>query len=169
MRSLLRRFVAIAAAMSVGGAVCAGASDSPIIAPDFAMPLKAPYRLTSNFGFRLDPITGKRKEHPGVDWASRYGSTVFAAGAGRVITAEERAGFGLLVEIDHGGGWLTRYAHLSEAFVGAGSQLRDGDTLGAVGAAGENTGGHLHFEIWKDGVAINPGTLLPEAKGRYRD
>lgn len=94
--------------------------------------------------------------HGGLDVAAAVGTPVFAARAGRVVTAAQTGGFGLLVELDHGDGWRSRYGHLSAVSVQTGQQLQVGAVLGSVGQTGNATGPHLHFEIRHEEVPLDP-------------
>ncbi len=115
---------------------------------------------TSGFGWRTDPITGERRIHKGVDFRAKYGDSVFAAGSGKVIFAGVSGGYGNLIQIKHPNGYITMYGHLSKIFVKAGHKVRRGELIGRVGATGRVTGPHLHFEIRKNGVAIDPMLLI---------
>jgi murein DD-endopeptidase MepM/ murein hydrolase activator NlpD len=117
-------------------------------------------RLTSNFGLRTDPIDGSQRFHVGVDLAGREGTPILAAAAGVVKRAGERGGYGNAVEIDHGGGVTTLYAHASELNVVPGEKVEPGQELGTVGATGRATGAHLHFEVRHDGRPVDPTRAL---------
>jgi hypothetical protein len=114
------------------------------------------YRLTSGFSYRVDPFTGRGAFHSGLDLAAGYGTTIMASAPGRVVVAEPRGPYGNMVEIDHGNGIRTRYAHLQAILV------REGDTVGfrqkiaLMGSTGRSTGPHLHYEIWFRDVARDP-------------
>lgn len=115
--------------------------------------------ISSGFSHnRLHPLLGLRRPHTGVDISADYGSPVIAAGAGRVTFAGSRggSGYGRLVEIDHGDGYESRYAHLGRISVRVGARVRRGDTLGEVGVSGTATGPNLHYEVLVDGRAVNP-------------
>lgn len=120
----------------------------------------APGRITSPYGWRQDPINGAVKFHAGTDVAMPVGQDVPAAQAGRVSFAGERSGYGLTVEIDHGNGLTTRYAHLSEADVNVGDAVAEGQTIAKSGATGRVTGPHLHFEVLDQGQAVDPASGL---------
>ena len=122
--------------------------------------------ISSAFGLRADPFTGEGKIHHGVDIAAPAGSPVKAAAPGRVIFSGFVAGYGNMVEIDHGGGWATRYGHNSANLVAAGDKVAVGQQIGLVGQTGRATGDHLHFEVQRDGKAVSPALFLgAEAKG----
>jgi murein DD-endopeptidase MepM/ murein hydrolase activator NlpD len=112
--------------------------------------------VTSDFGFRRDPINRRRRLHRGIDFDADRGTLVHAAAAGRVITARRKGGYGKVVIIDHGNGLETRYAHLSKLLVERGDLVRAGAEIARVGSSGRVTGPHLHFEVWRDGKAIDP-------------
>jgi murein DD-endopeptidase MepM/ murein hydrolase activator NlpD len=117
-------------------------------------------RVTSAFGWRQDPINGALKFHKGTDIAMPEGQDVPAAQAGRVVFAGERSGYGITVEVDHGGGVVTRYAHLSDATVDVGDTVREGQTIAHSGATGRVTGPHLHFEVLDQGEPVDPSSGL---------
>jgi murein DD-endopeptidase MepM/ murein hydrolase activator NlpD len=116
--------------------------------------------ISSPFGTRIDPIHGHQAFHAGVDFVGRAGSPVLAAGAGVVTFAGEKSEYGRTVEITHGQGLLTRYAHHSELKAEVGDIVRRGDVIGLMGRTGRATGYHVHFEVEKDGKAINPAGFL---------
>ena len=116
--------------------------------------------VSSRFGYRRDPINGRRAFHEGVDIANRQGAPVKAAAAGVVTYAGRRAGYGLMVEINHGNGLATRYAHLSGGLVKVGEKVEKGAKIGLVGTSGRSTGPHLHFEILRNGRPLNPRKYL---------
>jgi murein DD-endopeptidase MepM/ murein hydrolase activator NlpD len=118
-------------------------------------------RVSSGFGARPDPFTGERSFHSGLDVAAPTGTPVVAMWTGRVVRTGPRGGYGLTVELDHGEGITTRYAHLSRIDVAVGTVVRRGERLGAVGSTGRSTGPHLHLEVRVGGVARDPRPLLP--------
>lgn len=119
------------------------------------MPL-ARTRLTSQFGYRVHPLSGRYQSHAGVDLAAPMGSPVTATGDGKVDAAGWMGGYGLAVRLDHGGEVETRYAHLSALAVVAGQAVKRGQVLGYVGSTGRSTGPHLHYEVRVSNVAIDP-------------
>lgn len=122
--------------------------------------------ISSPFGLRADPFSGTSKFHQGVDIAAPAGSPVKAAAAGRVIFSGFVANYGNMVEIDHGGGWATRYGHNSANLVAAGDRIAAGQQIASIGQTGRATGDHLHFEVRRDGKAVSPALFLgAEAKG----
>ena len=125
-------------------------------------------RMASGFGWRSDPFTKARKKHNGMDFTSRTGTPIYASGNGKVKRADNSAsGFGNHIEIDHGYGYVTIYAHLSKYNVKKGQKVNRGDLIGFVGNTGRSVGPHLHYEVHKNGRPINPinfyyGNLTPE-------
>ena len=123
---------------------------------DFAPPVYG--RLTSGFGMRVHPLLGFGRMHQGVDLAAPFGSPVAAASAGTVRYAGWHGGHGNYVLVDHGGGLTTGYGHLSRIVVTPGAMVRQGELLGSVGMTGLATGPHLHFEVLRGGVPVDPAT-----------
>jgi murein DD-endopeptidase MepM/ murein hydrolase activator NlpD len=119
--------------------------------------------LTGTFGERMDPFSGEGAFHTGVDISSQYGDSVRVSADGIVIEADERAGYGRLVVVDHGFGVTTYYGHLSSFNVLVGQQLRRGDTIGNVGVSGRSTGPHVHYEVRINGAPVNPMRYLRQA------
>ncbi len=122
-------------------------------------PIDAPYPV-SGFGWRIDPFSGHNAHHEGIDFAAPVGTPILAAAGGIVITSERDAAYGLMVEIDHGKGLITRYGHASRLHVKPGEVVKRGQRIADVGATGRATGPHLHFEVRQDGVAQNPSRFL---------
>lgn len=118
--------------------------------------------LGSPFGHRSDPIIGLRAMHEGIDFNSETGKPVVAAADGVILAAGYQGDFGNMVEIDHGDGLTTRYAHLSRMNVKPGIIVKRGDKVGAVGSTGRSTGSHLHFEVRMLGVPQNPAHFLKQ-------
>jgi murein DD-endopeptidase MepM/ murein hydrolase activator NlpD len=123
-------------------------------------PMSADVEQSSPFGHRLDPFTRGLAMHTGIDFRAEHGSPVRTAGAGRVITAEYSGGYGNMVEIDHGSGVTTRYAHLSHMSVSEGQSVQAGAIIGRVGSTGRSTGPHLHYETRIEGDAVDPQRFL---------
>lgn len=119
--------------------------------------------ITSGFGFRRDPFNGRGAMHAGIDFKGAMGSPIFAAADGRVTFAGRKSGYGNAIEITHGNGMLTRYAHLSRIGVKVGQQVAAGATIGGLGNTGRSTGPHLHFEVRINDRAINPRPFLEAA------
>ncbi len=115
---------------------------------------------TSNFGYRIDPFNGHQTFHEGVDFAAETGTAINAAASGKVIYADYHPAYGKSVEIDHGNGLVTRYAHGSELLVKEDDLVVRGQRIARVGTTGRSTGPHLHFEVRLNGVAQNPGRFL---------
>ncbi len=118
--------------------------------------------LSSKFGPRVDPVTGRRAFHGGVDYAGAAGGEIFAVAAGVVTRSEKQPGYGNLVEISHGQGLHTRYAHNQENLVNVGDVVTKGQSVALIGQTGRSTGPHVHFEVLRDGKAVDP---LPYIKG----
>ena len=116
--------------------------------------------LSSQFGQRVDPLTGKTAWHSGVDFAGRDGSDVIAVASGVVTFAGTRSGYGKLVEISHANGLVTRYGHHKELLVGAGEVVKKGEPIGKMGSSGRSTGPHVHFEVLKNGRAVDPANYV---------
>ncbi len=123
-------------------------------------PLDGELNVTSPFGYRSDPFLGRPALHPGVDLIEAYGADIRCTGAGRVIHAGQMGGYGTMVEIDHGNGLTTRYAHMSEALVQEGQDVRQGALIGRIGSSGRSTGPHLHYEVRVDGDPVDPERFL---------
>jgi murein DD-endopeptidase MepM/ murein hydrolase activator NlpD len=115
---------------------------------------------SSGFGLRTDPFTGRKAYHEGVDIASRMGSVIKAMGGGVVSHAGEKNSYGLTVEINHGNGLVTRYAHASAVMVKVGDRVEKGQPVALVGTSGRSTGPHLHFEVLRNGRAVDPQPFL---------
>ena len=116
--------------------------------------------LVSSFGNREDPLTGRRAFHAGLDFAAEKGTTIRAAAGGMVSVAGFRPDFGWVVEIEHGNGLTTRYAHASRLLVKRGAVVAPGEAIAAVGSTGRSTGAHLHFEVLRNGEATDPRRYL---------
>ena len=112
--------------------------------------------LSSKFGWRIDPFTGRRKFHHGVDLAARRGAKVVAVASGVVTWAGKRGGYGNLVEITHADGYVTRYGHSSRVLVSKGQVVRRGQSIARVGSTGRSTGPHLHYEVLFNGKKVDP-------------
>lgn len=118
----------------------------------------------SPFGHRNDPLMGLRAMHEGIDFNAETGTPVVAAADGVVLNAEYHAEYGNMVDIDHGDGLTSRYAHMSRLNVKAGTLVKRGQEIGAVGSTGRSTGAHLHFEVRMLGVAQNPALFLKQGR-----
>jgi murein DD-endopeptidase MepM/ murein hydrolase activator NlpD len=113
-------------------------------------------RIASGFGYRIHPITKLRKFHWGIDFTAQAGTEIYSTGDGTVTKAKRMMGYGKLVEIDHGYGYKTRYAHMSNYNVRAGQKVKRGELIGFVGSTGLSTAPHLHYEVMKNDTKINP-------------
>lgn len=135
------------------------ASHIPAIPPMNTDP--ATYRMSSPFGYRSDPLLGYTKRHTGMDFACPPGNPIYATGDGVVVLAKyDHSGYGRHVEIDHGFGYVTRYAHMSRLDVEVGQVVRRGDCIGLSGRSGRITGPHLHYEVIYRGNYVNPAWYM---------
>lgn len=121
--------------------------------------------VTSGYGGRSDPIRGGRQFHKGVDFEADVGDPVLAVADGVVSFAGPRAGYGNTVEIDHGNGYVTRYAHNSRLSTRVGDLVRSGQQIARAGSTGRSTGPHVHLEVWENGRAVNPRKFLAQSHG----
>jgi murein DD-endopeptidase MepM/ murein hydrolase activator NlpD len=112
--------------------------------------------MSSAYGYRTDPFTGKRAWHGGVDFAGKEDSDIIAVAAGVVTYSGERYGYGNLVEVNHGGGFTTRYAHCKELKAKVGDIIDKGQVLASMGSTGRSTGPHVHYEVHRNGKTVNP-------------
>ncbi len=119
--------------------------------------------LSSYFGYRADPFTGRRAHHDGVDIAGKLGEPIVAVAAGVVTFSGKRSGYGNMVEVNHGNGFVTRYGHNSENKAVVGETVSKGQTLALMGSTGRSTGPHVHFEVWRGGRVVNPLKYLSAA------
>lgn len=130
--------------------------DPPSIAP-----LKGDVKITSGFGMRMHPIKKIKKQHKGVDFKARLGTPVYATSDGVVVKAKmDKGGYGLHVVIEHDEHFKSLYAQLSKIDVAVGASIKKGDQLGLVGSSGASTAPHLHYEVIKDGVHVDPSEYL---------
>jgi murein DD-endopeptidase MepM/ murein hydrolase activator NlpD len=132
------------------------------------LPLIAPlpeYRITSGYGGRRDPFTGRWSSHNGIDLVQPAGTPIHATGPGTVVLTGWHGGYGWMVEIDHGMGVRTRYAHMQSILAEKGQKIEVGTKIGLVGSSGRSSGPHLHYEILIDGKAVDPTNFL--TAGRY--
>ena len=144
---------AAAAAAAAGGSSGGGSANA---SGSFLWPVASYVYVSSRFGLRVHPITGKTKSHTGIDIASNQGTAVYASDGGTVTLAGWNGGYGNCIMIDHGNGYVTLYGHLSSISVSVGQTVSQGATIGAVGSTGNSTGPHLHFEVLKNGTRIDP-------------
>ena len=159
-----------ALARALGENPAATADAAPAGAPDvqtlpaptgsgmLTLPVAGP--VTSPFGARTSPTTGAQEFHEGIDIGAAQGTPIRAAASGTVTFAGQMSGYGNVVIVQHAAGLQTRYAHQSAMSVTAGQTVAAGDVIGAVGATGEATGPHLHFEVRLNGVAVDPAPYL---------
>jgi murein DD-endopeptidase MepM/ murein hydrolase activator NlpD len=119
----------------------------------------------SGFGFRTDPFSGRAALHTGLDFPAEPGTAIHAAAGGMVVAKEHHPAYGLVLEIDHGNGLVTRYAHCSTVEVAVGDVVRRGQLVARVGNSGRSTGPHLHFEVLVDGVPQDPARFLAGGPG----
>ncbi|KEQ16756.1 M23 family metallopeptidase [Endozoicomonas numazuensis] len=134
-------------------------SDEAFIA---GLPVKKGW-LSSRFGQRTDPFTGKRAWHSGIDMAGKRGSDIIAVAAGVVTWSGDRFGYGLLVEINHGNGYVTRYAHNQASKVKVGDIVTRGQAIAEMGSSGRSTGPHVHFEVIRHGKHVDPQRYIYRA------
>ncbi len=125
-------------------------------------PIKSGW-MSSKFGRRSDPFTGRIAWHQGVDFAGKDGSDIVSVAAGVVTWSSERYGYGQLVEINHGNGFSTRYAHCKKNLVNVGDVVKKGQVVALMGSSGRSTGPHVHFEVFKHGRAVDPSTYIHRA------
>lgn len=131
-----------------------------------AVPSRAPINnsyITSGFGGRADPILGGRQYHKGIDFEANTGDPVLAVADGVVSYSGARSGYGNTVEVDHGNGYVTRYAHNSRLTRKVGTLVRTGEEIAKAGSTGRSTGAHVHFEVWQNGRVVNPHKFLGRA------
>jgi len=116
--------------------------------------------ISSRYGERSDPFTGRRTQHKGVDFAGTRGTEVLSVASGVVIRAYKHRTYGNVVEIDHGNGYRTRYAHNESLLVAAGDHVTAGQAIGRMGSSGRASAPHVHFEVLKDGALVNPSRFV---------
>ncbi len=133
----------------------------------------ARWSISSGFGYRRDPFTGRAAMHAGLDFKAGYGAPIYSAAKGTVSFVGRKSGYGNVVEVSHGNGLMTRYAHMSAFRAKVGQEVAAGDVIGAIGSTGRSTGPHLHFEVRINDRALNPRPflesaphVLKEARGR---
>lgn len=127
---------------------------------DYMIPLKCKYSLSSDYGLRVDPISGNSSFHKGIDLACAEGSSVFASRGGTVESVGYDNVYGNYIVINHGDGYKTKYAHLSKILSQKNSEVMQGEKIGKAGSTGYSTGSHLHFMVIKNGKTVNPKSLL---------
>ena len=119
--------------------------------------------MSSHYGHRTDPFNGRLAMHEGVDFAGKLGSEIITVGSGVVTWSGDRYGYGQMVEINHGSGYMTRYAHNMENKVEMGDIVKQGQVIALMGSSGRSTGPHVHFEVYKHGRAVDPSTYIHRA------
>ncbi|RRQ50925.1 M23 family metallopeptidase [Sphingorhabdus wooponensis] len=127
---------------------------------------RMPY-ISSDFGLRWDPMRKEHRLHKGLDIPGAFGSSIYATASGVVKEAGWRGSYGLFVEIEHSKRVRTRYAHLSRINVALGQKVRRNDTVGFMGSTGRSTGSHLHFEIYLDGIAVDPEPFFKKPNSSF--
>ena len=120
--------------------------------------------ISSHYGQRTDPFTGKLAMHNGLDFAAKEGTEVMTVAAGVVTWTGSKSGYGELVEVSHGDGYVTRYAHNKENLVESGDVVRKGDTIALMGSSGRSTGAHVHYEVYKHGRSVDPSSYLARTR-----
>jgi murein DD-endopeptidase MepM/ murein hydrolase activator NlpD len=155
--SLDPRFARLGASLSRMDALERGLTGIPQVMPaDIS-------QISSGFGYRRDPINGAAAMHAGLDFKGRIGAPIHAAAAGRISFVGRKSGYGNVVEVSHGNGLTTRYAHMSKFKASVGQRVGAGDVIGAIGNTGRSTGPHLHFEVRVNDRAVNPRPFLETA------
>lgn len=132
---------------------------APPVDGPFSYPVKAFKRVSSEFGRRIDPVTGMERFHHGIDIAASQGTPIYPAAPGKVIFSGEKGGYGNTIEVLHDNGYITRYGHNRKNLVNVGERVDMANPIAYVGSTGRSTGPHLHFEVIREGAAINPDTL----------
>jgi len=133
---------------------------------DRVMPTGRPVKsgwMSSFFGKRTDPFTGKVANHRGVDFAGKTGADIIAVAAGVVIWSGDRYGYGQMIEVKHANGYVTRYAHNDKNLVSMGDNVQKGQVIAEMGATGRATGPNLHFEVWHNGRPVNPVKYIKQS------
>ena len=120
--------------------------------------------VTSSYGYRADPFGRGGQFHKGIDFDARTGDPVMTVADGVVSYSGVRGGYGNVVEVDHGNGYVTRYAHNSRLTVKAGDLVRAGEQVAKAGSTGRSTGAHVHFEVWENGRVVNPRKFLADGR-----
>lgn len=120
--------------------------------------------ISSGFGYRSDPFNGSAAFHAGLDFKGPVGTPIYAAATGKIKFAGRRAGYGISIDVDHGNGLLTRYAHMSRLNASLGQKVEAGSVIGAIGSTGRSTGPHLHFEVRINDRPVNPRPFLEKSR-----
>ena len=161
MQSLDEQLVNREAQLGVLESVLMGQNLNERVYPQ-GRPVKSGW-ISSYFGRRTDPFTGKPANHTGIDFAGKLGDPVLAVADGVVTWSADRYGYGVMVEINHGNGYATRYAHNAENLVSVGDEVRKGQAVAHMGETGRATGPNLHFEVLKNGRRVNPVNFIRES------
>ncbi len=132
-------------------------------------PVAVPYRFTSPYGMRIDPFTKRPAPHMGIDLAAYRDAPIVSSGPGEISFAGQRAGYGILVEVDHGHGFKSRYGHLRSITVSKGDTVKTGDLIGRMGSTGRSTGDHLHYEVWFNGKPYDPVKFLKAGRHVHKE
>ena len=130
-------------------------------APKFIYPHSTPYPISSGFGMREHPVTGGQKKHNGIDFSAPWGANILAVADGQVSFAGDMGGCGNAVEINHSGGYLSKYCHALKVLVQKGQSVKAGTPIALVGTTGTSTGNHLHLGIKLNGQYIDPKKVIP--------
>ena len=146
-----------------------GVNQQQALAAATPINLPADGYVSSRYGYREDPITGRRIFHPAIDVSTGYGQPVVATADGTIISAGRSGNYGNLIEIDHSFGRKTRYGHLSRFAITVGEEVRRGQVIGYAGATGRATGSHVHYEVWVNDRAINPLQLGAVTRAQSAD
>ena len=157
--------IVVPQALAPAPALASALASTPMLLPgQFAERLARPVVggwISSHYGKRADPFTGNPAIHRGMDFAGPANSVILAVAPGVVTWSGPLRGYGNLIEIDHGNGWVTRYGHNASNFISAGDYVKPGQTIALMGATGRATGTHLHFEVLHQGRHLNPARFVP--------
>lgn len=160
------RYTAMSGAATIGISMAGVSGRRNLTTADWLRMTEAPNvwpvegRITGSFGERIDPFNGEGAFHRGVDISTGYGTPIVAPADGTVVYADQYTGYGRMIEIDHGHGFLTRFGHMSGFSVANGQIVHRGDVIGYVGLSGRSTGPHLHYEVWVHNTPVNPYKYL---------
>lgn len=127
------------------------------------IPVRSGY-ISSGYGFRHDPLNGTKQFHSGIDFDGQMGDDILSVAGGVVSFSGQKNGYGNVIEIDHGNGYVTRYAHNSKNLLQVGTPVRPGDVIAKLGSSGRSTGTHVHFEVWENGQVVNPRNFIKEQR-----
>ena len=152
---LFASWKALDTGVSIASAAPAQRSSSGVSIPSL-IPVSSNRVMSSGFGMRVHPVLGGMRAHKGIDLPATTGTPIHASADGVVGKADWFGGYGLFVELEHGGSMETRYGHMSRIAVAEGQRVRKGDVIGYVGSTGRSTGAHLHYEVRIGGEAVNP-------------